>query len=84
MLPLGGAPGGEVQGRIAVVLDPPAQPVKPPANPAGSRVFVVVTGVLILGGFVLFLLHNPRGPKTDQSSPPARPAPGPPPPATEQ
>lgn len=84
VLPLGGAPGGEVQGRIAVVLDPPAQPVKPPANPAGSRVFVVVTGVLILGGFVLFLRHNPHGPKTDQSSPPARPAPGPPPPATEQ
>ena len=84
VLPLGRTPGGDVQGRIAVVLDPPAQPVKPPANPAGSRVFVVVTGVLILGGFVLFLRHNPQGRKTDQPSQPARPAPGPPPPAADQ
>ena len=84
VLPLGRAPGGEVQGRIAVVLDPPAQPVKPPANPAGSRVFVVVTGVLILGGFVLFVRHNPRGHKTGQPSQPAPPAAGPPPPATDR
>ena len=84
VLPLGRAPGGAVQGRIAVVLDPPAQPVKPPANPAGSRVFIVVTGVLILGGFVLFVRHNPRDHKTDQPSAASTTGPWPPPPATDQ
>lgn len=61
VLALGRAPDGVLRGRIAMVLDRPAPPVKPPANPAGSRVFVVVTGVLILGGYVLFLRHRSKG-----------------------
>lgn len=81
VLPLGRAPDGEVQGRIAVVLDPPKQPVAPPANPAGSRVFVVVTGVLILGGFVLFRRHRPQGHSAVQQPPPSTTGPGPRPPA---
>lgn len=68
-LALGGAPGALVRGRIAVVLEPPAPPVKPPTSPAGSRVFVVVTGVLILGGYALFRRHRP-----DSTDAPERPA----------
>lgn len=81
VLALGGAPDGVLRGRIAMVLDRPAPPVKPPANPAGSRVFVVATGVVILGGYALFLRHRAKGANAgqgpEQTSSAAESVPGP-------
>lgn len=57
VFPLGGAPGARFDGHVTVVLGPPPPPL-PKAGDLGTLIFVISTGVIVAGGFVLFLLHN--------------------------
>ena len=57
VFPLGGAPGARFNGHITVVLGPPPPPV-PRAGDLGTLIFVISTGVIVGGGFVLFFIHN--------------------------
>jgi hypothetical protein len=57
VFPLGGAPGASFEGHITVLLGPPPPPL-PRAGDLGTLLFVISTGVIVVGGFVLFFLHN--------------------------
>jgi hypothetical protein len=57
VLPLGDAAGGHIEGHVTVLLgDEPPQP--PRAGATGSAIFAISTAVIVIGGFVLFFLHN--------------------------
>jgi len=57
--PFGGAPGAHIEGHVTVVLGPAPPPI-PRAGSLGVAVLVVVTTVLVAGGFILFFVHNRR------------------------
>lgn len=57
VLPLGEATGAHVEGHITVALGP-APPAPPKAGGLGTLWFAISTGVIVVGGFVLFFLHN--------------------------
>ena len=57
--PFGEAPGARIEGHVTVVLGPPP-PEVPRAGAMGTAIFAIVTGVIVAGGFILFLVHNRR------------------------
>lgn len=57
--PFGDAPGAHIEGHVTVVLGPAPPPI-PRAGSQGVAVLVVVTTVLVVGGFILFFVHNRR------------------------
>ena len=57
VMPLGDAPGSHFEGHVTVVLGP-APPPLPKAGGQGTLLFAISTGVIVIGGFVLFFLHN--------------------------
>jgi hypothetical protein len=59
IFPLGQAPGSHIEGHITVVLEP-APPPAPRAGRLGTTLFAISTAVIIVGGFVLFFIHNRR------------------------
>ena len=57
--PFGDAPGADIEGHVTVVLGPAPPPI-PRAGSLGVAVLVVVTTVLVAGGFILYFVHNRR------------------------
>jgi hypothetical protein len=57
--PFGDAAGARIQGHVTVVLGPPP-PELPKAGAQGTLIFAIVTGVIVAGGIILFLVHNRR------------------------
>jgi hypothetical protein len=62
VLPLGQAPGAHAEGHITVVIGPPQPQPFTGTDLKGTLTFVITTGVLIAGGFILFLIHRKRAP----------------------
>ncbi|MDQ2826035.1 MAG: hypothetical protein M3Y04_03570 [Actinomycetota bacterium] len=60
VLPLGQAAAAHVEGHITVVIGPPQVEPFNGTDPKGTLTFVVTTGVLVAGGFVLFFIHRKR------------------------
>ena len=66
VMPLGDAQGAHVEGHVTVALgDPPPPP--PRAGALGTTLFVISTGVIIAGGFILYFLHNRKNREPDTS-----------------
>jgi hypothetical protein len=57
--PFGDAPNAHIEGHVTVVLGPPP-PEIPRAGAMGIAVLVVVTTVIVAGGFILYFVHNRR------------------------
>lgn len=72
VLPLGQAPGAHLEGHITIALGPPQSKPFAGSDPLGTLTFAITTGVIVGGGFVLFLLHRRKSPGSPESEP-ARP-----------
>jgi hypothetical protein len=59
IFPLGQAPGSHIEGHITVVLGPEPPP-RPRPGRTGTALFAISTGVIVVGGFILYFVHNRR------------------------
>jgi hypothetical protein len=67
VLPLGQAPGSQVEGHITVVLGP-VPPGPPRAGAIGTALWAISTSVIFVGGLVLFLVHNRRNVRSREAT----------------
>ncbi len=66
VIPLGDAPGAHVEGHVTVALGEPPPP-PPRAGAQGTALFVISTGVIVAGGFILYFVHNRKNREPDTS-----------------